>query len=124
MVQNETTLSILANIESSHLAGSPAVRSTTGLKAYARIVFQRLSTDAIQFSALVPIELLTPGIIEYHRLARDSAGRSRYGTAALCITGTSPSGHGHGETMMRGGDATFWPSTLIIVRACKSIPSM
>lgn len=108
-VQNETTLSILANIESSHLAKEVLLYvRQQGSRQYARIVFQRLSTDAIQFSALVPIELLTPGIIEYYIASR---GIQQAAADTEQLHFASPE-HPHPVTVM-GDDDARWRRDLL-----------
>lgn len=69
--KNEEPLALLAIIEASHLAKEVLLYvRQRGAAQYERIVFQRMSTDAIQFSATVPAERVVPGVMEYYLASR------------------------------------------------------
>ena len=70
-VSEEAPLVLLADIEASHLAKEILLYvRTSGVAEYERIVFQRMSTDAVRFSATVPAERIVPGVIEYYIASR------------------------------------------------------
>ena len=70
-VSEEAPLVLLADIEASHLAKEILLYvRTSGAAEYERIVFQRMSTDAVRFSATVPAERIVPGVIEYYIASR------------------------------------------------------
>ncbi len=70
-VSEEAPLVFLADIEASHLAKEILLYvRTSGVAEYERIVFQRMSTDAVRFSATVPAERIVPGVIEYYIASR------------------------------------------------------
>lgn len=67
----EQPLTVLALVEASHLAREIAlyVRAAGGAR-YERLLFRRTTTDELQFSVVIPAELLSPGAVEYYIASR------------------------------------------------------
>ncbi len=65
-------LIISVNVEASHRARDIALYvRAAGTGSFERMVFRRMTTDAILFSVTLPVERMVPGVIEYYIASRD-----------------------------------------------------